>query len=617
MLTARLHELEHEHALLKRQVFGRKTERMPTPDEEAKKRAGTPTKRGGHTGPEKRNENAEKMASLPVCVVEHPIPDEERRCPHCGEDVCSFGEGEVSFELEWLPGRFVRRKHVVETGRCRCKQHYARGPAPERVEEGCTFGPGLIAKLVVDKCGDAIPIYRIEKRMRRAGIPLSRSTMNDLLLRAADLLEPLYDVALGELRIDPHLQADETTFRMQGQRTRVFVWAFLSPHYTLYIFSPSRSGETPKTLLGDTTGSLVCDGHSGYNVVTDVDCRTRGGCWCHARRKVFEALPTAPTARDALDIIIDLFLVEREAQDRGIVGTPAHLALRRDKSAPVLNKLLVWMKDTRPLYEPASAMGKAIGYIVNQWGRLTAFIDDPCMPIHNNASESALRIIAMARKSSLFFGNSEAARRLVILYSLVATCEKNGVNPEVYIRDVLTRLPNWPADRIGELLPHRWKERFGTGFATEQASAADSEGRSTAALPVDVGSPTGIAQSEQTIAAECAVVASTAPRHAPSGSVHVHDTTQAMHQTSADLTRSLSPGGAVAPPDAEDATAPRRAAHTAEAQSPSCPPTGVALPSRADPRVRSRSRCPPRRSRAAGVTAPRSPPTRRCGSFRL
>jgi transposase len=468
VLTARVNELEHQVAVLKKQILGPKTERMPTPDDEAKKRNGDKPKRGGYTGASKRKQNAAVLAGLPTTIVEHPIPESERRCASCGEDVCAIGKGEVSYEWEWIPGRFIRKKHVVETGRCPCKQHYRRGPAPARVDEGCTYGPGLIAKLVVDKCGDAIPIYRVEKQMRRSGIPLSRSTMNGLLLRAADLLEPLYDVALGELRIDPQLQADETSFRTQGQRERVFVWAFLSPLYTLYVYSPSRSGDTPKKLLDGTTGSLTCDGYSGYNVVTNVDGRTRAGCWCHARRKLFEALPSAPEARGALELIIDLFLVEREAVDAGIVGAAAHLGLRRTKSARVLGDILLWMKETAPLYEPSSAMGKAIGYMINQWWRLTAFTDDPCIPIHNNASESALRIIAMARKLSLFFGNDEAGRRLVILYSLVSTCEKSGVNPEVYIRDVLMRLPDWSKDRVAELLPHRWKERFGTGFAAEQ-----------------------------------------------------------------------------------------------------------------------------------------------------
>lgn len=213
-LATRVAELEHSLALATKQIVGPKTERMPTPEDEERRREGK-KKRGGHTNPAKRKKNAETKAALPATVVTHPVPDAERRCPHCGEDAKPIGKGEVSVEYEWIPGYFKRRVHVVETARCSCKQHYVRGPAPVRVQEGCQYGPGFIAKLVVDKCADAIPIYRIEKAMHREGIPLARTTMNDLVHLAGDVCMPLWDVAIQEVRIDPHVQADETSFRTQ------------------------------------------------------------------------------------------------------------------------------------------------------------------------------------------------------------------------------------------------------------------------------------------------------------------------------------------------------------------------------------------------------------------
>jgi transposase len=466
-LTARVQELEHKLALATKQIIGPKSERMPTPEQEAKKREGQ-SSRGGYVNPKRRTENAEAMASLPTTTVPHPIPEDERRCPHCGEEVKPIGEGDVSYEWEWTPGKFVRRKHVVEVGRCRCKQHYARGPAPIRVQEGCMYGPAFLAKLAVDKCADATPIYRIEKAMRRAGVPISRSTMNDLILLAADVCAPLWSAMLVEVRTDPHVQADETSFRTQVRPERSFVWTFLSQHHTVYVFAPTRGGDTAKEVLGGTTGSLTVDGHTGYNVVTDVDGRERTGCWSHARRYLFEALPTAPEARAGLDIILDLFMVERSAKNRNIVGTAGHLALRRRRSTEILGRMLVWMKDTIPQFEPNSAMGVALRYIGNQWFRLTAFLDDPLIPIHNNASEAALRIVALARKNSLFFGNDMAGRRFMVLYSLMATCERHGVNPEAYLADVLVRIQDQPKDRVADLLPLRWKEQFGSAFTVER-----------------------------------------------------------------------------------------------------------------------------------------------------
>lgn len=460
-LKAQVAELEHKLALATKQIVGPKSERMPSPEEELKKREGHKPERGGYTNPDKRKDNARQKAAMRAEVVPHVVPEEQRRCPHCGEEAKAIGEGDVSVEYEWVPGHFEKRLHVVEVLRCPCKQHYVRGPAPARVQEGCQYGPGFIAKLVVDKCADATPIYRIEKEMQRAGIPMARSTMNDLVHVAAEVCTPLYDAALVAIRSDPHVQADETSFRTQARPEKSFMWTFLSELYTVYVFNPSRSGETPKNVLGGTTGVLTVDGYTGYNHVTDVDGRERTGCWSHVRRYFFEALPNAPEARQALDIILDLFLVERSAKSRGVVGTPAHLEMRQRRSQEALDRLQAWVAQTKPLYEPKSAMGQAIGYLENQWERLTAFLHDPRIPIHNNASEAALRIIALVRKNSLFFGNDAAGKRFAVLFSLIAMCDRHGVNPVEYLTDVLLRIHDHPASRVAELLPHAWKTSFG------------------------------------------------------------------------------------------------------------------------------------------------------------
>ena len=467
-VVGRLNALEHQLALATKQIVGPKSERMPTPEEEARKREGKKRRGGGYTNPKKRKENAEALASLPTTVIPHRVSDDERNCPHCGDAIKPISEGDTSVEFEWVPGHLERRLHIVEVGRCPCKLHYARGPAPRRVQEGCTYGPAFLAKLAVDKCADSTPIYRVEKQMRRAGIPISRSTLNDNILLAAGILFPLWQCAHDEVRNDPYVQADETSFRMQTSVGRVFVWTFLSKLCTVYVFSPSRSGDTAKDVLGGTKGTLTIDGSTGYNVVTDVDGRDRTGCMSHARRHLFDALPKAPEAREGLDIILELFMIERDAQTRNIVGTREHLALRQKRSAAVIERLLDWRERVTPLFEPKSAMGAALGYLRNQWERLTAFLSDAKIPLHNNASEAALRIVALARKNILFFGNEEAGRRLMVLYSLIATCERHDVNPELYLADVLLRIQDQPRDRLAELLPHRWKESFGSGFTVER-----------------------------------------------------------------------------------------------------------------------------------------------------
>jgi transposase len=319
------------------------------------------------------------------------------------------------------------------------------------------YGPGLIAYLIVSKCGDSMPTYRAEKHFARLGVPIARSTLGDLIHRAAEILAPLYDRLLARIIADAHCQADETSFRLQNRPDkRGFVWTFLAGKLVAYVFSGDRSGQTPSRLLGGTSGSLVVDGYTGYNDVTDVDGRTRAGCWSHSRRYLFRALEQAPEARDALDMILELFRVERDAMERSVFGTAEHGRMRHARSAPVLDQIQAWIAEQRPKHLPEGPMGAALRYISNQWKPLTVFLSDPLIPIHNNASESALRIVALARKNSLFFGHEHAARNFSVLYSLVQTAERHGVNALAYLEDVLMRVQTHPASRIDELLPDQW-----------------------------------------------------------------------------------------------------------------------------------------------------------------
>lgn len=164
-----------------------------------------------------------------------------------------------------------------------------------------------------------------------------------------------------------------------------------------------------------------------------------------------------PEAEQALNLIRDVYLVEHTARERGIEGTAEHLALRRAESVPLMEKLKSWLEARQGLHPPKSKLGIAIRYALRQWNELTVFLDDPSVPPDNNRSEVALRVVALGRKNFLFVGHEDAGENIAGLYSLVATCEANGVNPLDYLRDVLLRISTHPADRIDDLLPDRWK----------------------------------------------------------------------------------------------------------------------------------------------------------------
>lgn len=451
-----------------KRLFGRTTERVVPVDRELRDKdaerqrdgANDPTGTPAAREPKERKKKVrpQDAPGLRQEVVDHPVSERVRKCPHCGEMAQPLGTGKFTTEWDYVPGYFVRRRHIQEVVACSCGRHIARAEAPLRVFDRTQFGPGLIAYLIVSKCGDAMPTYRAEKHFARLGVPIARSTLGDLIHRAAGILEPLYDALLARIVADPHGQADETSFRLQSRPDkRGFVWTFLANGLVAYVFSGDRSGQTPSRVLGGTTGSLVVDAYTGYNDVTDVDGRARGGCFSHARRYFFRALETAPEAREALDMILELFRVEREAMKRGVFGTDAHLTMRVDRSKPVLDQLEKWIAAQKPRHLPEGPMGAALRYATNQWKPLTLFMTDPKIPIHNNASEAALRIIALARKNSLFFGNEQAARNFSVLYSLVQTAERHGINALEYLEDVLMRVQTHPAKRIDELLPHNWR----------------------------------------------------------------------------------------------------------------------------------------------------------------
>ncbi len=388
----------------------------------------------------------------------HRVPDEQRCCPGCGpHELRPVGKGQTSEWYEYHPGYFIRYVDRLETLACSCGDYIVTAPPPPRPFENAKYGPRFIAHLLVAKCFDAIPLARQESMFKRLGIPMSRSTMCDLFHRAAAEFEPLVTTLFALIAAAPVVQADETSIKVKTSDKRGFIWTFLTDELVAFRFSPDRSGHTPQQVLGGTEGVLVVDGYTGYNKVVGVDGRLRAGCLAHARRKLFEAQEVAPEAvNEALDILQDVYTVEREAKKQGIAGTPEHLALRRANSAPAMDKLHDWLTEQQRLHPPRGKLGKAISYALNSWDALNVFLTDARVPVDNNRSEAALRRVALGRNNWLFVGHDQAGQNFAGLMSLIASCVVQGVNPEIYLADVLMRLGTHPRSEIEALLPHRW-----------------------------------------------------------------------------------------------------------------------------------------------------------------
>lgn len=458
-LADRLAKLEHENAQLKKSLFGARSERSKLPR----------VKVGDPPTPEQtkatRRARAEAKTETPTVRLEHKVPEPLRRCTACGRtDLTPMGPGKSTFVYEFVPARFVRLEHVQEVLRCRCGGCVVTAPGAPKVVEKGKYGASFLAHIAVAKCADHLPIYRLEKELARKGVPVARSTMNELLHRSSALLEPVWTRLLDVIRARDIVLADETRLRIlkdaTGKPKTGFVWTFGAADAkggfdVAYHFADSRSSATPKALLEGTKGVLLVDGYSGYNDIEKVSSRRRAACFAHVRRYFFESLKTAPIAQEALDLITELYRVEHDAKEQRLSET-AHLEFRKQRAGPIRERFKGWLDAQRPRHPPKSPLGVAIRYTLGQWGELGVFLDDARVPLDNNASERSLRRIALGRKNYLFVGDVASGKSLAGLYSLVATCESRGINPFDYLADVLTRVQDHPAKAIDQLLPGAW-----------------------------------------------------------------------------------------------------------------------------------------------------------------
>lgn len=451
--------LRAQLSALQRQTHGKKSEKLPSTERETRRQQRDEEKeRLQAEAHRKRQENAIAKTKLETSQYKLRVPSAQCTCPHCGNaELSPVGGGKESTVLRYVPGRFVRDVYQRETLKCRCGKYIVTAPAPEKALEGTRYDEGFVAHLMVSKCGDSIPLYRLEKQYRRCGLNISRATMNDLLHRHAELLEPLGQCLIAEIARSEIVLADETSIKLQSAKSKAWMWTFLAGNLIAYRFSPSRSGKTPQDVLGGSEGTLLVDAYTGYNSVTGVDGRERAGCLAHARRKLFEAREADEGVNEALELIQAVYRVEHEAKAEGFAQTESHLDLRKKRAGPAMECLKAWLDERDGRHAPKSAIAAAISYALNNWTELTCFLENARIPVDNNRSEAALRVVALGRKNFLFVGHESAGENLATIYSLIATCEACGVNPMAYLPDVMRRVSTHPASEIRDLLPDRWQ----------------------------------------------------------------------------------------------------------------------------------------------------------------
>ena len=278
-------------------------------------------------------------------------------------------------------------------------------------------------------------------------------------------LQPLVDALKDELLAFPVLHADETPVAMldpgAGKTHRAYLWSYsIGAHdpvrAVIYDFAESRAGKHAQEFLGNWRSTLVCDDYAGYKALIAKGV-TEAGCMAHARRKFFELQEHGQSqiASEALERIAAFYANEQAARE---LDAEARQALRQTRAKPLLEEFKAWLLQCRGKIPNGSSSAKAIDYTLKRWAALTHYLTDGNVPIDNNWIENQIRPIAIGRKNWLFAGSLRAGKRAAAIMSLIQSARLNGHEPYAYLKDVLTRLPTQPQSRIGELLPHRWRQ---------------------------------------------------------------------------------------------------------------------------------------------------------------
>jgi hypothetical protein len=299
---------------------------------------------------------------------------------------------------------------------------------------------------------------------------LDRSTLTFWMGYAAAEVAPvvarLREMVLASARVF----ADETVVPVldpgRGRTKQGYFWAIArddrpwsgpDPPAVVYSYAPGRAHLHAAALLGHYRGILQCDGYAAYKQLVGRpganDSVTLAFCWSHVRRGFYDLAKTkaAPIATEALSRIAALYRIETE-----IRGTsPEHrCAVRQADSRPLLGDLRAWFEAQMNMLPGRSPTARAIRYALSHWDGLERFLDDGRIELDTNCVERSMRPIALSRKNSLFAGSDEGGENWANLASLIETCKINGVNPQTYFTELLTRLVNgWPQTNIDELMP--------------------------------------------------------------------------------------------------------------------------------------------------------------------
>ncbi len=471
-LTSELTYVKRQLEALKRKLFGspaservsdeQMTLALAELEKEAGEQAATEKEVIGYA--RRKPRPAEAAAKLPKhveTVTVELVPDEVKADP---EAFARIGE-ETTRELDIVPMKFV----VRETARPKFvrKADFDAtpflAPLPPRLIPGGLPAAGLVAQIIVWKYADHMPLYRLEKIFReRFGVSVPRQRMCDWIAYAAEnWLSIIYRSIRNGLLGGDYLQIDETPIRYldtegKGKSHKGWYWVFGRPEDDVcFDWSLGRGAKSAEAILSSFSGVAQSDGYKVYDAVCSGRAIVLLGCWAHARRKFFEAWKggQVEAARYLLSIR-KLYEVESELADDPIERSEG----RKARSLPILEGIAKLLEQQADRYPAKSALAEAISYCRNQWSKLTGYVDHGQVRIDNNLTEQAIRPCKLGAKNWLFVGSPDAGKNSAIIYTILESCRRRGIEPMAYLSDVLRRLPSMTNQEAETLAPKNWKQ---------------------------------------------------------------------------------------------------------------------------------------------------------------
>lgn len=457
-------------------LFGQVVDQLPLDEKRIEEETGEKltTRRVKNRHPHGRQQLPESLERI---EIEHDLDD--KSCPACGCERCRIG-AEVSEQLEYFPASFKVLKHIRHKYACaKCEgdgenpnMEAAKKP-PQPIDKGLP-GPSLLAYVVTSKLGDHLPLYRLENIFARQKVRVARSTMGAWMAAAGELVKPLVALMASRVKQSRVIHTDDTTVPIQSpgeqQCRKGRVWCYLGDEanpYNVYDYTPSRKRDGPATWLAGYEGYLQADAYGGYDGIYHAQGVVEVACWAHARRKFYDAQDSdGKRAAEMLTLIGELYALERELQEacggawQELAREERHariVAARQESSVPILDKIKSWLDTEGEVVLPRSPMMTAITYAKNQWAALNVYVTQGFLHIDNNASERALKRVAIGRKNWLFAGHDAAAANHARLWSLIASAERHGLDPQRYLTCILAKIGQTPAAELAQFLPDTWK----------------------------------------------------------------------------------------------------------------------------------------------------------------